>query len=585
MPYFLMHVCIGVTMAAFVSMFVLPITAGSTIRSTTSKSMLLLGQGTKDLMQILLQNENKQQQEHEFDLPRFVESWTTPVSTSIVKAKALLLPVATEIDAYHRPARFPRYSYACLLDLLRYYMSTLMTLVCLAQGEAPLAAVKSLDKEILPVAEKIGDCFSTAAAVLENSGRGGGVLETDTDEAARLYIAGLDKLTQLESALHVLSTKHFDMAPPPPPTTTTTTTAAAAKAAPQKSNKTSADDSTPPSTTPPTATTTAFTEGEIVMADTVIAIIFALGSRLRRLYFVLPETLSHRNSTVWDAWRQHYKGQTWDFEEEMMDSGNTREESMNNEDFNRELSDGLESLGGGGFNTSNGRGFPTPAAAAGGREGRGESESVLMTSPFTTTTTTTMATKFSPSPSPFSSVPLQRQVSEVVRSPLTSHHLAMLSSPRTASSLLPRQLSKMLSGELSISIVGGGKNTTTTTTAAAAVAAAAAVESKQQQKQPACSSFFSSLKQRWNAIPNIVDMDLPLGFTGEGLILSLQVCIALAAATVVHVCTASYEALNRNTIWIVITVAVLAQKSVGGVWLKGGNRVVGTLIAGLLGLG
>jgi Aluminium activated malate transporter len=583
MPYFVLNVCIGVAMAAIVSMVVLPITAGSTIRSTTSTCLLLLGQGTKELMEILLidqpvqpiqQKEQHQQQENKkenekcdgtasssgsttispiiINLTGFIESWTNPVSTALVKAKALLVPVATEIDIYHRPVLFPRYAYGCLLDLLRHYMSTLMTLVYLAQGDAPLRAVKSLKNEILPVVEKIENCFSTAAAVLENSGRGGGaLLDTDFEKAAVLYIEGLEKLTELESALHILSTKHIDMVPFYSTTNTTTlgnnnkmngggvggkincsTREENVKLQYQNRN----NDSTPN-----------YTEGEIVMADTVIAIIFALGSRLRRLYFVLPETLSHKNKNsnlVWEAWRRHYKGQTWDFEVEENTSIRSSTRSSREEEE--------ENINAGGRSRRNSR-----------EESFGIDNSGYGFSPVSPR----------PSPSSFSSVGLRRQVSEV-RSPLTPHHLASLAkSPFAPSS--PLRVGKCEKKDQEKLRARGG----------------AGQREQQGQLSPKSSSsssrisFFSTLKQWYTSLPNLVDMDLPWGFTGEGLVLSLQVGIALAAATVVHVCSASYEALNKNTIWVVVTVAVLAQKSVGGVALKGYNRVVGTIAAGILGLG
>ena len=89
----------------------------------------------------------------------------------------------------------------------------------------------------------------------------------------------------------------------------------------------------------------------------------------------------------------------------------------------------------------------------------------------------------------------------------------------------------------------------------------------------------------YQGLPQIADLKLPWGFTGEGFVLSFQQAVALAAATIVHVCPASYKALNGNTIWCVITVAVLAQKSVGGVALKSVNRLIGTILAGITGIG
>ncbi|KAG7668588.1 hypothetical protein Ndes2526B_g03790 [Nannochloris sp. 'desiccata'] len=554
MPYFLMNVCIGVAMAALVSMFVLPITAGSTIRGTTSKCLLLLGQGTKELMEILLEEPIQQQKQHQHSastctfsdgggavvvvkLTGFIESWANPVSTALVKAKALLVPVATEVDIYHRPVLFPRYAYGCLLDLLRHYMSTLMTLAYLIQGEAPLGAVRTLNNEILRVVERIERCFSTAAEVLESSCRGGGVLDTDEKKAAVLYVEGLDKLTELENALHTLSTNHIDI--PCLATSSTTTTSSTF----HKYN--GGKDTTPTAAIPNSLDSNGaatYTEGEIVMADTVIAIIFALGSRLRRLYFVLPEVLSHRDTQVWEAWRKHYKGHNWDFDDEEP-SSSTRQEGRS-----RRSSREYAEMSCDGNLIS--------------RSGDSHGGSPSLTTPS----------------SAFSSAPLQRQVSEV-RSPLTSHHLDRLPS-------LPIDEGK-IDGELGSGCApavggdGGGH-----------LEVNEVVQQQQEQSSSSSSSspplppsFFSGMRQRWSALPSLVDIDLPYGFSGEMLVLSLQVGIALAAASIVHVCSASYDALNENTIWVVVTVAVLAQKSVGGLVLRGGNRVIGTVMAGMLGLG
>jgi hypothetical protein len=280
-----------------------------------------------------------------------------------------------------------------------------------------------------------------------------------------------------------------------------------------------------------------YTEGEIVMADTVIAIIFALGSRVRRLYFVLPETLSHQDSRVWEAWRGHYKGQKWDFDvDEAMRSSSSRQESFSNGNNSRDYAE---------------MGSDVSRKKISFDESCGASPSPL-------------AVKTPPLSSPFSSAPLERQVSEV-KSPFTLHRLATFFPSLPTKKI--RKDEKLGSASNALDRVDDN------------------VVHQQQPPQSSSSSFFSRIQQRWNNLPRLVDINLPYGFTGEGLVLSLQVGIALAAATVVHVCSASYEALNENTIWLVMTVAVLAQKSIGGLVLRGGNRVAGTTMAGILGLG
>lgn len=170
-PYFLIQVVLGVAVGAIVPMLVLPNTAGGTIRNTSSTSLKLLGKCTKDLLEILLQDHyvrgdldgkkgqmegssssasgssgslpatesldslkksadgevgddgSTTQQLHYVPpevLAAFIEQRTHPISAALGKAKALLIPVATEIDVYHRPRIFPRQAYITLLDLLRH---------------------------------------------------------------------------------------------------------------------------------------------------------------------------------------------------------------------------------------------------------------------------------------------------------------------------------------------------------------------------------------------------------------------------------------------------------------------------------
>lgn len=73
--------------------------------------------------------------------------------------------------------------------------------------------------------------------------------------------------------------------------------------------------------------------------------------------------------------------------------------------------------------------------------------------------------------------------------------------------------------------------------------------------------------------------------TAEHAALALQTAVAMAVAVVLHVCPASYNALYQSTLWIAFTVAVTSQFSRGGILMRGVNRMLGTAVGGLAGLG
>eukprot|EP00887_Chlorella_sp_A99_P008175 scaffold12.g8175.t1 len=75
------------------------------------------------------------------------------------------------------------------------------------------------------------------------------------------------------------------------------------------------------------------------------------------------------------------------------------------------------------------------------------------------------------------------------------------------------------------------------------------------------------------------------GSTLEHALLALQLAMAVAVATVLHVNEHTYEALGGRTIWIIVTVVVILEPSFGSLVLKSGLRAAGTAMAGLLGVG
>jgi hypothetical protein len=74
------------------------------------------------------------------------------------------------------------------------------------------------------------------------------------------------------------------------------------------------------------------------------------------------------------------------------------------------------------------------------------------------------------------------------------------------------------------------------------------------------------------------------GVSAEAVAMAVQLTIAFICATVLHVVPDTYEALGKRTVWIAVTVVILVQNSVGGVVLRGTNRIVGTAAGAAIGI-
>jgi uncharacterized membrane protein YccC len=63
----------------------------------------------------------------------------------------------------------------------------------------------------------------------------------------------------------------------------------------------------------------------------------------------------------------------------------------------------------------------------------------------------------------------------------------------------------------------------------------------------------------------------------------IQAAIAISAASVLLVCSASYRGLGGHALWVLVTVWIMsAQSTIGSVVLKSANRIFGTAIAGVM---
>lgn len=437
-----------------------------------------------------------------------------------------------------------------------------MTLIYLAEGDAPLRAARSLRQSMAPVAELMASCFAAAGAVLVN-------------EPGSSYEAGLDQLTKLEEELHKISTFQI------------------------------------PSKEPSTGAV--YTEGEIVMADTVIAIVFALGSRIRRLYFVLPEAIHHHDAGAWEAWRRHFKGQKWDFEMGSLPGSplalqrtvSAARSPMTPRHIARLAASpptspsqfwSPRSAGTSPLTARFRKTLRSPrnaAAVVGGGQTTHGVNSPSGRSPITSSSegmnefTTAVPSLggfhgtaiFSGDNSEGGITPRYQSIS----SPGTAHavHAAHANHKfglkRIMSVPPPISAFEEESGKEERKDCGGGTNGSTI------------YEGDEGVQESLVWTWIkgaaAGVGRWWRGLSKVADLKLPWGFTGEGFVLSLQQSVALAAATIVHVSPASYKALNGNTIWCVVTVAVLAQKSVGGVALRSANRMVGTIAAGITGIG
>ena len=259
----------------------------------------------------------------------------------------------------------------------------------------------------------------------------------------------------------------------------------------------------------------AFTSGEVVVVDTLVAILFSLCSRLRKIFFILPETIAHDGGSssrdaqeVWSAWSHHFKDQKWNFD--VLRNGALEIQPSEKDDGNTDV------------------GGPQQSGTAA-----------------TTTSTTTRRT--------------------TAHASLALHQLSRLANFSQVHTHLHH-----IHFDPSEIIINP----------ATAIITGTAFHPK--EGNDTTQSPLSSLQRRWRSLTHFEDAQLPYGFTGEALALSLQQAVALLAATIIHVCDGSFLALNKDTIWVIVTVVVLGQKSVSGVVMRAINRVMGTAAAGLV---
>lgn len=481
MVFWYLQAALGVAIAALVSTLVLPITAGSSIRTSTCNSIELLGRSTTELLDLMVSSndtihENQDQKEVQnvgsgFGVPslrasqlsEFVEQWALPISTALVKSKSLLDPVTTEIDVYHVPRIFPQAGYDILLSLLRHYLSTLMTLVYLMEDEnASLRAVHKLREPLLAVSTSMRASLVAASRLLVPPKRRG--KERKDEESGYVKYASVleNELRALEDALVALGRLRL---PDIPTATESMDTADGNRNRPggNFSNETE------------------FTDGEVIMVNTTVAVLFALGSKIRRMYFLLPDIVGAWDKEAYQAWRTHFKG--------------------SHLDFGRALYEEIPSP------------HSPPKSAA------------YLNEPL-------------PSSPGFTKMVLRRP---------------------------ERRPGKPLH------------------------------RSKSNRVTIATSTDFEKPGRIKGLLKSLSDLHVPVrqyvthllhsgGLTTEHLALSLQTAVALTCASVIHTCNASYMALDGSTIWLVITVVVLAQVTVGGVMVRSINRLIGTAAGGALGL-
>jgi len=538
---------IAVVSVGLISTLILPNTAGAAVRTSIHSSLGLLGRGTVELMDIMFSaaesqrldvggqgqelTESSQYQataniavlsglgdtrknmsssvplggSSSTSNPRsigvamesFMAAYPQPVSAALIKSRANLESTKTEISIYHRPHIFPKAGYDVLMSLLRQYLSTLMTLAYIlnsgGEGAAPLGATKELRNHILPVVEGIQSTLvSLANCLVKKKGKSPG----------SEYVAALDHLAQLEQALKALGHVHLDVLLPN-----------AAMMARTPSTATALRDS---SRKPETTT---YEESEVLLADTVLVVVFALGSFARRACFVLPDVLRHDTATR-KAWRDHFKGSVWDIEGIGASTTNYIHPALQDMACDAPKSPlGLQCLGSLVSSLSSETNLQAIVTDPSGRGGSGGANS------------------------PFAS---QRAISQGY----------CVEEEEGQGRPFP-------SSPAPVAVVSDRLDSTTPAPPTPA------------RRTKEATRWIERLKER---------VRQRTGFSWEEFSMAVQLAVTLAIACTLHVCDATYNALDKKTIWIVMTVVVLMQHSIGGFLLKGANRFVGTFVAGGAGL-
>lgn len=486
--YWWMQALIGVTASSLVSMLIFPNLASTGVKKTTQSSLEELGRATMQLVSLLFPTTQGLQGANVIPsdaMDLYLETYGTPIAAGLQKARAALLASWTEVDVYNRPHLFPRNAYGVLLSLLRHYLSTLSTLSYLLSGEAPLKAAQSLRKPVSEVATGIQETLAAAATCLRG----------DSDIT---YLDVLRCLTQLEGSLHELGRIRAGS-----PTEHLSTEQMRQRHSSTVGQPRSCADGSD-ATADVKSGGDGYTEGEILVADTILAVMFSLGTFVRQLCFVLPEAIHHPGPECRKAWRKHFKGSKWDFDEE----GNDHR-------------------------------HPTLRASA-------------------------------------------------PTSPAALHRLASL----TASLPSPREVNTLSEREAVVLGASNGKDTNSGSIASSGGLPGSSPRRLPQKAFPQLILADSGVIQRspknsWVdgfAEDFFAFIERGLGLRRAHLVAGFQCAICLAAAATLHVCNASYRALGEKTIWVVVTVLVMFQSTIGGILLRGVNRIVATVVAGLLGV-
>lgn len=415
--YWWLQIALGICTAALASMFVLPVTAASKVRAKTRDNLRQLGELTRDIVDSLVTlplapdgRPDAAAGGIDAGITNKLTDMGAGVSASIESVRHLLTLVPVEWDPYQPSQQhtFPRESFELIQYILRAYLSSTAPLMfeLHSGGRLSLAGVQSHRDALQAAAGSLEEALCQLAGCLDGTVKYGSALQA------------LQHVERQWRALGGLS-------------------------APLPHNS--------------------IEESSSLAMDTLLAVLFNLATRVRRLYFALPNAIAKQQPNARELCRRHFKGSgVWDL--------TSPQESLKQRALLRAAT-------------------PTTAVLS----------SVL--------------------PSPRSPHPAKVPGARLPGAP-TDQFPAVIPLP------LP----------------------------------------------PA----------RWAGAALVAKLS---GSTLEHALLALQLAMAVAVATVLHVNEHTYEALGGRTIWIIVTVVVILEPSFGSLVLKSGLRAAGTAMAGLLGVG
>ncbi|GAB4816536.1 hypothetical protein N2152v2_003582 [Parachlorella kessleri] len=490
--YWWLQMALGVGVAVLVSMTVTPITAGRKVRSKTQECLKGLGQLTETVLSEMLLPRLRPdgllpgvKGRLEVAMPGAVDEGlkdavapmydtANSIAASVEVIRALLKAVPTEFDIYSPAHLFPTQAYDLLKLNLRAYLSSLMMLVYpLQSGKLSLRAVQAFEPQLQEAGCLLARAMAQLAGCIDNTVS---------------YKAALHSLRALEHHWHVLGA----LCPTPE---------------------------------------AGWSENDVLTVDMVLASLFSLGTRVRRMFLAMPDAIHTEQPNCRAYAARHFKASAvWDM---LPPTTGLRRRALRR----------------------------TETAMSGRLEGS------------------------LPSPREVLSPKAQQVLSAARQSQFLRHQ----SQARLGSAVKAGHL------EGAAPQPNGGDLAGTGTHAKGMVSAAGlSIGNGARLKDFLAGGDVADSFPPLALVPpirySLAERALRwvhavTGFNDLHLSLALQLALSLAAASLLHVADRSYNALQQRTIWVAVTVAVVFESSLGGIILKSSMRIIGTVLAGVLGVG